>query len=464
MNAKVVALSALLLASVGCNREPAESSPDADRPTNVLLVTLDTTRADHLTLYGYALPTSPRLAEIAEGGLVFDRAIAQASVTPVSHASLFTGQLPFRHGLRFLHGNYGYELPKQALTLAEMLAQEGFTTAAFVSAFPAGSRFGLEQGFDIFDENFNTADGQQIVTETGVVNTGKNQRTAEATNRAVFDWLATDPPGPLFVWVHYFDPHDTHLLSEEPGDAERFPPADDKPSSWFLAKYDVEIASMDRHLGELVDRLATPDRPLLLAVVGDHGQGLGDHDWWSHGLLYEEHIRVPLVLRGPGVPAGRRFPGVVRTIDVVPTLLGLLGLDEVARGAPLQGVDLRPLWAGESESSSLVGYGESTSLLAYHSPFPRDVQDVKNDHLFAITNEQWKYIHHRFGLAPDELYDLEADPGETTNLVDQQPDVVRELKAHLLSMGVYPKKSETLGGMSAADVERLRSLGYIDGK
>jgi arylsulfatase A-like enzyme len=138
-----------------------------------------------------------------------------------------------------------------------------------------------------------------------------------------------------------------------------------------------------------------------------------------------------------------------------------LGHEEAALDAPFDGADLAPLWSDGSEPFVLVGYSESTSLMAYNTPFPKDEQDVKNDQLYAITYQQWKYIHHRFGLAPDELYDLDADPGETTNLVEEQPDLAREMKARLLSMGVYPKNSENLGGMSPEDVERLRSLGYI---
>jgi arylsulfatase A-like enzyme len=442
----------------GCDG-PTES--ETARPS-VLVLTLDTTRADHLSCYGYVRATSPRLDELAAGGVLFKRAMAQASVTPVSHASIFTGQWPYHHGLRFLHGESGFELPERAETLAEILEAEGFDTAAFISAFPAGTRFGLQQGFGVFDEAFLVGDSTDVVSEQGVVNTGRNQRTAAETNEAVFEWLAGRPEAPFFLWVHYFDPHDTHVLPEDPAFRSRFAPRDSSAESWYRAQYDCEIAYADHHLGKLIDRLERETRELLIVVVGDHGQGLGDHDWWSHGLLYDEQIRVPLILHGPDVPPGRRVRSLVRTIDVVPTLLALLRVDAYP-DAGIDGVSLQPLFREPEESLRLDAYSEATTLLTYNVPYAPDEPNRRNDQLFSLIRGEWKYVRHRFGLQPDEIYNLVDDPEETENLIDVEAAVGVEMRRSLRPETIYPRETPMLGGMTEQDLERLRSLGYVAG-
>lgn len=434
---------------------------------NVLLITLDTTRADRLGCYGYGRETSPRIDALAAEGALFERCMAQATVTPVSHASILTGQDPYRHGLRFLHGNHGYDLPERAVTLAETLSDRGYRTAAFVSAFPAGRRFGLHQGFHRFDDQFGDSGDRpddDSVSEAGVVNTGAQQRTARATNQAITAYLDGTPGEPLFLWAHYFDPHDTNLVPEDVSWLRRFRGEDRTKKARALDYYDAEIAYMDHHIGELVDRLRSAGRPLLIAIVGDHGEGHGDHDWWSHGLLYDEQARVPFLLTGPGVPAGSRILPLVRSIDLVPTLLGLLGIPREGALRDLDGIDLGPLLRGEVGDPDLLAYAESTTLdMSYVVPHAEGVRNRKDDQLFSLTRGRWKYIHHRQHPELDELYDLERDPGETVNRLREQAELVAKFRRRLEQLDPYPQDPNTGTPRSAADLEKLKALGYLGG-
>ncbi|MEE2750579.1 MAG: sulfatase-like hydrolase/transferase, partial [Myxococcota bacterium] len=208
----------LALIAIGCTTLACETPEPADAPEppassttkHIVLITLDTTRADHLGAYGYEKPTSPNLDILAQQGVVFDMAISQAAVTPVAHASILTGLEPYHHGLRVLHGLEGNALHDSQVTLAEVWASHGGESAAFVSAYPVTEAFGLHQGFDVFDAKFPQADGTGLVTESGTVNTGLSQRRADATTDAALAWLdtRTNPEQPLFLWLHYFDPHD----------------------------------------------------------------------------------------------------------------------------------------------------------------------------------------------------------------------------------------------------------------
>ena len=448
--------------------------PLAEMP-NVLLVTLDTTRADHLGCYGYSRRTSPRLDALAGEGAIFLHAQAQASVTPVSHASIFTGLFPYEHGLRCLHGAWSTELGEEVPTLAEVLREQGYRTGAFISAFPAGAAFGLDRGFEVFDEDF---DGDAERTGSGIVSTGAAQRTAAETNRRAFAWLdglaagasavgeaseaaeSSESRGPFLLWAHYFDPHDLELVPEDASFLERFPAEAGDPKSPFIAKYDGEILYMDEHFGALVDRVRQEERPTVILVVGDHGEGLGQHDWWGHGILYQEQIRVPLILAGPGVAAGARVESLVRTVDVLPTILAAVGI-ELHGDEPLDGVDLGPLARGETDDLALASYADSLNMLGYRVPWSDEVVDEKRDQLFALTEGRWKYIHYRLGSSPDELYDLETDPRETVNLAGSRPELAQRMKQDLLDRGILRARIGTEGAIDPREVERLKALGYI---
>ncbi|MBW2726893.1 MAG: sulfatase [Deltaproteobacteria bacterium] len=287
--------------------------PDAP---NVVLVTLDTVRADYLGLYGHPRETSPELDEFARGAFVFEQAIAQSAVTPVSHASILTGLRPYQHGLRSLHGGANFALPDEQQTLAEMLAARGYATAAFVSAFTATRYYGLHQGFESWDQAFAGNDGAGRVNEAGIVNTGDAQRTAVETTRRALKWLEARKPGPFFLWLHYFDAHDPDVIAPAEVQA-RFPPATRNRHDLLRAAYEGEIAVIDTELGKLFAALdaAGVREQTLIAIVGDHGQGMGDHGWWGHGILYQEQLRVPFILSLPGLGGGKRIHSLVRTTD-----------------------------------------------------------------------------------------------------------------------------------------------------
>ncbi len=457
----------LALSTVCCERSKeaavplATAKPHSDRPS-VLLVTLDTTRADHLGCYGYAKDTSPNLDGFAAGGVLFTNAIAQASVTPVSHASILTGLNPYSHGLRVMHGRTRNRLADSQRTLAEVLRAAGYQTAAFVSAFPVTERFGLHQGFDHFDSDFMKAEPEQLVSKDGVVSTGRNQRRADETTDRALAWLAS-ARSPYFVWIHYFDPHDPDLLP--PSEVlSRYgkPGPTDTERDILRALYDIEIEYMDHHIGRVLDWLKTSggDERTVVVVVADHGEGLGDHDWWTHGILYQEQIHVPLMMRGPAIPAGKRLDHLVRSIDIMPTILELVDLDPEARPA-MDGRSLVACFSGSSADSDLTAYADSLSMLTYG--FTERVRDVKDEMMLVIVRGPWKYIHHLQRSNESELFNLAADPDELVNVITSHRDVAERLRSDLMARQSIPESLfDDRELMSEEDIQRLRSLGYTD--
>jgi arylsulfatase A-like enzyme len=439
------------------------------RPTlHVLLITVDTMRADRLGFDGYARPTSPQLDALAQQSTVFAQAIAQAAVTPVSHASILTGQNPYRHGLRVLHGHVANRLEESAQTLAEVWRAAGGQTAAFVSAFPATASFGLDQGFDHFDAQFQQSDGKGLVSPTGVVVTGMSQRGADETTRAAIDWLRDRDVRrkPLFLWVHYFDPHDANLTP--PPEwlnaqlASAFPPASARKDDYLRAVYDAETCFMDAQIGRLVREFQRRGlwEHTLLVLVGDHGQGLGDHNWWGHGILYQEQVRVPMFIRWPGVAAGQRVDDLVRTIDLMPTILEAAGVS--AQLYPvMDGISLgSAIHTGRVEPAR-EAYSESVNMLTYGRPDSPNLSDPKTDKLYCLMTGDHKLIYHQLRPEETEFYDLAADPLEEVNLASVRPAAMDSLTRRLEALAAF---SPIMPNMTTTDyerLERLRSLGYI---
>ena len=428
---------------------------------NLLLVTLDTTRADRLSCYGYDRATSPRIDAFAREATQFDMAIAQAANTPVSHASILTGLEPYHHGLRVLHGRAANRLPESRTTLAEAWRSAGGETAAFVSAFPVTRAFGLDQGFATFDERF-LAPGAAPVDPYGIVNTGPNQRRSDETTRAAIEWLGQRIPGaaPFFLWVHYFDPHDTLLLPPQEV-IDRFPPRGESPEDRLRALYDAEVFFMDGQLGRLFDAVKAAGHwsDTVIVVMADHGEGHGDHGWWSHGILYQEQIRVPLLIRIPNMRTPRHVTPLVRGVDIMPTVLRQSGVQK-GLWPDMDGEDLTPLLQGSRETRERVGYSDGLNILTYGRPDGMG-GDAKKDKLYGILSAGWKLIYHQIHPERSELYHLETDPGEEQNLYDvdsRQRDRLKKMleSLHALS-GIMP-------GMAEEDyerAERLKSLGYI---
>jgi arylsulfatase A-like enzyme len=429
---------------------------------HVLLITLDTTRADHLGCYGYGRATSGNLDALAAECTQFDLAIAQAAVTPVSHASILTGLEPYHHGLRVMHGLVANRLPDDRQTIAEIWRGCGGRTAAFVSAFPVTASYGLDQGFEHFDASFPKADGEGLVGPTGVVTTGGSQRRAEQTTRAAIDWLDehADSSRPLLMWVHYFDPHDTVLLPPQEF-LDRFRSPSQERADVLRTVYDAEVLYMDHWVGRLIDafkRHGLWDRTMVV-VVADHGEGLGDHNWWTHGILYQEQIHVPLLIRIPGVKGAAHVGSLVRTIDLMPTVLEAAGVPESVWPA-MDGRSLVPVMGSAERHGSLQAYSDSVNMLVYGRPDDRD-PDQKLDKLYCVMNERYKLIYHQLKPGETEFYDLQTDPKELRNLAATKPPVMEALLERLMSLGAL---SDIEPGMIQTDLERLnrlRDLGYV---
>lgn len=407
----------------------AVATRGAGTPRNLLLVTIDTLRADRVGAYGYAAARTPHLDALAAAGLRFERAATVAPLTLPAHSSILTGTFPGWHGVR---DNGGFYLGDEQTTLAEVLRERGFRTGGFVASFVLDRRWGTAQGFerffDEFDlERFKDAHGMDAI-----------QRPAnEVVDRAAA-WLAEDGARPFFAWVHLYDPH-TPYDAPEPWRG-RFPATQD-------GAYDAEIAFADDQLGRLLDALGGRRKDTLVVVAGDHGEMLGERSEQTHGyFIYEPVTRVPLLMAGPGWPA-RVVPDQVRTVDVMPTVLARLG---VPAPAAVQGADLAPL-----------ARGERTSLLAHsESWYPR--YHYGWSELRSVQDGRFKLIH-----APrPELFDLQDDPHEARDLAAEQPERVATLTRALEGLERRVANVAAASGPQALDAEteeRLAALGYVAG-
>jgi arylsulfatase A-like enzyme len=257
------------------------------------------------------------------------------------------------------------------------------------------------------------------------------------------------------------------LVPEDPADLRYFAPRSRARRDQLSAAYDSEVRYMDRHVGDLVDRMRALGRPLLVCIVGDHGEGLGDHGWWTHGILYQEQIRVPMLLVGPGLPSGRRIDSMVRTVDVAPTLLALLDEDPKEALGDVDGVDLSSLWEEGAgvRGLDLEAYAESvTTGMGYFNPATGS-RNRKHDALYVLIRDGWKYIHHvrpDGDPEPNELYDLERDPGERENVAAAEPERVESMFLRLVELDpIFDPARATRGDdLSEADRRRLEALGY----
>jgi arylsulfatase A-like enzyme/Flp pilus assembly protein TadD len=426
----VAAAATLLLSAAGAvvwrSRPPqADLRPIAGQ--NVLLITIDTLRADALGAYGGPAAT-PALDRLAGEGVRFDFAHAHAVMTLTSHASILTGELPFRHGLR---DNSGYRLPADARTAATLLKQAGYATAAFVGAFPVHSRFGLNAGFDVYDD--------RVGDEAGPTDFVMPERPASAVVPLARQWIAGAAARPWFVWVHVFDPHAPY----------RPPPPFD--AQYAGRPYYGEVAATDAALAPLLDDVRASARPTLVVVTGDHGEGLGEHGEETHGVFaYESTLRVPLIITQLGGAAPPRAGEVssvpARHIDILPTIL-----EAIEQHVPpdLPGRTLLPRGERRAGASPRPTYFEAMSGMLNHGWAPLTGTLVGRD----------KWVD----LPIAERYDLATDPGEHTNLAGRTPERDRELSAALGAFASsWPGQGQRVTEAPEA-AARLRSLGYVSG-
>jgi arylsulfatase A-like enzyme/Tfp pilus assembly protein PilF len=400
--------------------------PEADQ--NVLLVTIDTLRADALSSYGGPAQT-PNLDRLARQGARFTFAHSHAVVTLPSHTTILSGQLPYEHGVR---DNSGFRVKAGTTTLATRLKALGFATGAFVGGFPLTKRFGLTPGFDAYDD--------QMPEMSGAIAISMPERRADAVVSRAIEWIGTQR-GRFFAWVHVFDPHSPY-----------------KPPDEYLSKhrgqpYYGEVEWVDYALGPLFDRLAALSRPTLVVITADHGESLGEHGELTHGMFaYEATLRVPLIVarvagsQGPrrrAEPAGIVVDAPVRHIDIAPTVLDTIGAepDRSLRGSSLREV------IRDRRSGDRPAYFESMTYNLVRGWAP----------LRGVLAARHKYID----LPIPELYDLAADPKEVRDSTAQQGDRLQAMTRMLRTYNVAPP--DRRGRESEEAVAALRSLGYVAG-
>jgi arylsulfatase A-like enzyme len=384
----------------------------------VLVITIDTLRADHVGAYGYAAARTPALDRLARDGIRFDRAYATAPITLTSHASLMTGRYPPGHGAR----HNGMRLDMKTPTLAERFASAGRPTAAFVAAFPLDRRFGLIKGFQTYGDAMpRDANGHLA-----------NERAGRLVVDEALVWLSAHRQDKFFLWVHLFEPH-----------APYGNPAEPRPA---LARYDDDIAEADAQIGRLLDGLGDVRAQTLIVAAGDHGESFGEHGEVSHSVFaYDTTLRVPLIVSGPGVAPGAHDTAPASLVDVAPTIAFLAGFgrfDSDGRVLPTESeIDRRGsgrFGSGGPDGATRALYAESFAPLLDFGWSP----------LRTIRTGGWKFIK-----APTpELYDLTNDPGETRNVAAQEPARVAD---------GAPGRGDLEGVLAPADGEALAPVAAL---
>jgi len=432
-------LVATTLALAGCEppgaAREAESAAPARQPAgvdlNVLLISIDTTRADHLACYGHPKIKTSNIDRLATEGTRFTQCIAPVPITLPSHTSMMTGTYPFVHGVR---DNGQFHVHADNLMLAEVLRDAGYTTAAQIAAYVLNREFGLDQGFDTYDDvaaarrPTATADARAVT-----------ERRAEEICAGAETWLRENTDKKFFLFVHFFDPHRSYA-----------------PPPRFAARYKNpylgEIAYVDEQIGRLLNVLDELDltRRTVLILTSDHGEGLGEHDEETHAhFVYDTTIAVPLIFRCPGrVPAGRRVEAQVRLIDLAPTVLDLLGMPPLPDA---QGTSLWPLISGRSADLNLAAYSETF--------YPR--LNMGYSWYRAWRRDGWKYIHAKV----PELYHVSEDPREEHNLAAAEPERVAQMRAELrrLLAEARPVAGSVRQSLTREERRALESLGYVSG-
>jgi Flp pilus assembly protein TadD len=402
-----------LLAAVACAGRPTPSTPP--RPTSVLLVTVDTLRADRVGSYGDEAARTPAMDALASSGVRFERAYTPAPITLPAHTSIMTGLTPPAHGVR---GNGAFVLLPGTPTLAEALRARGLATGAFIGGFPLARRFGLARGFDTYDDAMGKAPG---------VSYEFAERRGDAVAESARAWLGVHP-GRVFVWVHLFDPH---------------APYDPPPAFRGSDPYRGEIAAADAALATLMAAWNARPEPSLVVLAADHGEAFGEHGEESHSLfVYDSTLRVPLLVRGPGWTAGGKVSPPVGIADIAATILGAVG----PGGPTLPGHSLRRFVDGAAAEPL---YAETLA--------PR--LDFGWSDLRAWRDGRYKYIR-----APRaELYDVVADPSESRDIAAAHPEVVARMREGLDRAIGASGEAESRRAPDPEAAERLRALGYVQG-
>ncbi len=407
--------------------------PDPVEDFNIVVFTIDTLRADHLPCYGYQGLYTPNIDRLAEEGILFKFTTAQTPLTLPSHSSIFTGTYPLYHGVR---DNGGFYLDDKHDTLAEVLKSSGFATSAFVAAFVLDSRWGLNQGFDHYYDNFD-------LTKYKTVSLDSVQRRGDEVLVEAMRWIDENRDSKFFSWIHLYDPH----MPYDPPE-----PYKSQYGGRRFGLYDGEIAYVDQLIGEFrgfLEEKGLQDKTIIV-FTGDHGESLGEHKESAHGFfIYDAAIRVPLIIRFPSAKlAGAVIEAQVRSVDIMPTILHMVGADIPET---VQGESLLSLILGNREEDEREAYSE-TYWPRYHYGWSE---------LRSIRRGRYKFID-----APNpELYDTSVDPGETENIIGKRATLANDMKRQIDAL--IQKYSS--GGIEEAgpkridsdSLEKLQALGYI---
>lgn len=430
-----VAASAGLAAAGGCG---GGGDLPSRQDLNILFITLDTTRRDHLGCYGYQGVKTPHLDGLAAAGILFEEGTSPVPLTCPAHSTMFTGVFPPQHGVR---NNGGFSLKADRTTLAEILKEHGYRTGAFTAAYVLNRVFGLNQGFDEYDDDLSG--GEQSVQE-GVFTA--RERRGEAVVAQALAWLKEKPQEKFFLWTHFYDAH------------HPYNPPSPYREQYQHDPYAGEIAYLDEQVGKLLtalEELGVRDRTMVVAV-GDHGESLHLHGESNHAyFIYDSTILIPYIIavppaRGLELPRGKRLAGQVRLVDLMPTILSVL---ELPAPEGIQGVTLLPYMMEGKDVPGFDNYCETLLTML----------DYGWSDLIGVRTSRWKYID-----APQrELYDLERDPWELDNLAGTYPDMVEEMRGKLarLLAGESGQDAEAFASMEMSDEMRqsLQSLGYLGG-
>jgi choline-sulfatase len=405
--------AALLATAMACAKAPPAPAPA--QPLSVLLITIDTLRADRLGAYGDAKARTPVLDQLARQGVVFDSAYTPAPITLPAHASIMTGLVPPAHGVR---GNGSFALGSTVPTLAEAMQASGRGTGAFVGGFPLAKRFGLARGFDVYDD---------AMAKASSVNYDFAERRATDVVASASRFLESRS-GSVFVWVHLFDPH-----------APYDPPAAFRTDD----PYRDEIAATDAAVGRLLAVWDARPEPDMVVVTSDHGEAFGEHGEWSHSLfVYDTTLQVPLLIRGPGFPATGRARASVSLVDVAATII--------------EGAAVSPTLPGQTLRSALSSDARDRPLYAETLAPSLDFgwSDLRS----------WREGGYKWIRAPrPELYALGTDPAETTNRATGDANRGRTLDAAMAQALTAWGERSTARVSETETSERLRSLGYVQG-
>lgn len=387
----------------------------------VIVISIDTLRADRLPAYGYSQGAAPTIDQLAADGVLFENAYAHSPQTLPSHTSIFTGRLPFAHGVR---DNVGFVVPPDTITLAHRLKDAGYATGAFVSSFVLRRQVGLDRGFETYDDQLPAAGPDRPL--------GEIQRAGTDTATATVAWLRAQTSSKYFLFFHIYEPHAPYTPPVLPASGDR---------------YDGEVTFADQIVGQVIAALRERGDydDATIVLLSDHGEGLGDHGEDEHGLfLYRSTIHTPLIIKRPGSEgAGRRVATSVQHIDLVPTILNLIG---IAADPALTGRSLRSVLDGATSLPTASIYAEAMSP-RYHFGWSE---------LYALTDDRYRLIR-----APrDELFDLAVDPLETRSIVGDRAQVHAAMRGALDAL-IAGTTVSTPSAVSASDRQRLAALGYV---